>query len=90
MSATGYRKLGRYAMQEIGVLTVDLTKIKGKGVFRCPKCQVSISPDDQRNTIYTVLEPVMKGNCLDKLIIQCNKCGTQMQLTGFSVLSRTK
>jgi len=77
-------------MQEIGVFTVDLTEIKGKGVFRCPKCQVSISPDDQRNTIYTVLEPVMKGNFLDKLIIQCNKCGTHIQLTGFSALSKTR
>ena len=77
-------------MQGIGVFRVDLTKIEGKGVFRCPKCQVNISPDDQTDTIYTVLEPVMKGNCLDKLIIQCNKCGTQIQLTGFNVLNRIK
>jgi DNA-directed RNA polymerase subunit RPC12/RpoP len=72
------------AMQGIRFHTIDLTKIRGKGDFRCPKCQVKISPDDQTENTYTILEPVMKGSCLEKLIIQCNKCGTRIQLLGFN------
>jgi predicted RNA-binding Zn-ribbon protein involved in translation (DUF1610 family) len=71
------------AMHGIRFHTIDPTKIRGKGNFRCPECQIEISPDDQTENAYTILEPVMKGNCLEKLIIRCKKCGTHIQLLGF-------
>jgi ribosomal protein S27AE len=78
------------ALQGIRFYTIDLTKLSGKGEFRCPKCRVEISPDDQTERTYMILEPVMKDNCLEKLRIQCNKCGTQIQLVGFNALSRIR
>jgi ribosomal protein S27AE len=74
-------------LQGIRFYTIDLAKLGGKGEFMCPKCQIEISPDDLTESTYTILEPVMKDNCLEKLRIQCNKCGTQIQLVGFNVLS---
>jgi predicted RNA-binding Zn-ribbon protein involved in translation (DUF1610 family) len=77
-------------LQGIRFYKIDLAKLKGKGEFRCPKCQAAISPDDDTENAYTILEPVMKDNCLEKLIIRCNKCGTQIQLVGFNVLSKIR
>ncbi|PIU59240.1 hypothetical protein COS86_05305 [Candidatus Bathyarchaeota archaeon CG07_land_8_20_14_0_80_47_9] len=74
-------------MQEIKFFTIDLYKIKGRGEFGCPKCGIKISPDDKTEDAYTILEPVMKGDCLDKIILQCNKCGSQIHLTGFQFLN---
>jgi predicted RNA-binding Zn-ribbon protein involved in translation (DUF1610 family) len=76
------------ALQGIRFHTIDPTKIRGKGDFRCPECPVEISPDDQTENAYTILEPVMKGNCLEKLIIQCKKCGTHIQLLGFDAVEK--
>ena len=75
------------ALQRIEPHMIDLTKIKGRGEFRCPKCKIKISPDDETEDTYTVLEPVMKGDRLDKIILQCNKCRSQICLTGFRVLN---
>jgi len=66
--------------------TVDLTKTKGRGEFRCPKCGVKISPDDETNEAYTILESVMGGDYLEKVILQCNKCKSEIHLTGFHAL----
>jgi hypothetical protein len=42
------------AMQGIRFHTIDPTKIRGKRDFRCPKCQVEISPDDQTENAYNL------------------------------------
>ncbi|RLI20940.1 hypothetical protein DRO54_05005 [Candidatus Bathyarchaeota archaeon] len=62
---------------------VDLTKIEGDGSFPCPKCGAHISPDDETETVYTIVETKMKGENLEELIIQCNVCGSRIRLTGF-------
>jgi len=61
---------------------IDLTKIEGDGTFPCPKCGAVISPDDETESAYTILETKFKDNSLDKLIIQC-KCGSEIHLVGF-------
>jgi transcription elongation factor Elf1 len=73
-------------LQRLKPYTVDLTRIKGSGEFDCPRCGVNISPDDETEAVYVVLETVMKGESLDRITLQCNKCGSQIQLTGFSFL----
>lgn len=73
-------------MQRIGFYTIDLTKVKGKGEFTCPKCGTTISPDDKTENIYTIVEPVVENESLKKLIIKCNSCGSQIHLTGFDLL----
>jgi len=80
----------RVKLQEVKCYTVDLSKIKGRGEFVCPKCGIRVSPDDETENVYTLLEPVMKGNCLDKIILQCNKCGSQIHLTGFHILNKLR
>jgi hypothetical protein len=67
---------------------VDLTRIDGKGEFRCPRCGTEISPDDKKEKNYTLLEAKMKGDYLDGVRLQCNKCQSQIYLTGFSLLNK--
>ena len=54
--------------------TVDLTKIDGDGAFPCPKCGAIISPDDETEEIYQIVDTKVEGNSLAELIILCNKC----------------
>lgn len=75
-------------MNQITVHVLDLTKIEGKGDFSCPKCKAKISPDDTTERIYSVLEPKVRKNALQELVIRCNKCKSQIYLTGFVLLNQ--
>jgi predicted RNA-binding Zn-ribbon protein involved in translation (DUF1610 family) len=68
------------------VSELDLTKIDGKGDFPCPNCGVTISPEDESEDVYIILEEKVRNNALEELVIQCNKCGSQIRLTGFPIL----
>jgi len=63
--------------------TIDLAKIEGKGDFPCPNCGVVISPEDDTDEIYSILETKVRGESLEELTIQCNKCRSKIRLTGF-------
>ena len=63
--------------------TIDLTKIDGDGAFPCPKCGVIISPDDETEEVYQILETKVKGDELSELILMCNKCKSTIRLVGF-------
>jgi predicted RNA-binding Zn-ribbon protein involved in translation (DUF1610 family) len=63
--------------------TVDLTKIDGDGAFPCPKCGSLISPDDETENTYQIVETKVKKDELEELILTCNKCGSTIKLTGF-------
>jgi ribosomal protein S27AE len=73
-------------LQRIKCYTIDLTKIKGSGEFRCPRCGAEMSPDDETEEVYTILEAITKGDSLERIILQCNKCGSQVHLIGFDFL----
>ncbi|MDH5375086.1 MAG: hypothetical protein OEZ21_04410 [Candidatus Bathyarchaeota archaeon] len=75
-------------MESINPYTIDLTKIKGNGDFRCPKCGISVSPDDLTEDTFTILETVMKDESLEKIIIKCNRCRSQIHLIGFDLLNK--
>ncbi len=75
-------------MRQLAVHVLDLTKIEGKGDFRCPKCKTKISPDDTTERKYSLIEPKVRGQNLQELIIQCNTCKSQIYLTGFGLLSK--
>ena len=70
-------------MKQPLVYVVDLTKIKGEGEFPCPSCGVVISPEDETEDVYRILETKVKGESLEELIILCNKCGSKIRLVGF-------
>jgi predicted RNA-binding Zn-ribbon protein involved in translation (DUF1610 family) len=72
--------------QQRQVSKVDLTKIDGKGEFPCPKCGAKISPDDQTENTYSILEPKVKGTFLEEVLIRCNKCTRHISLVGFAAL----
>ena len=63
--------------------TIDLTKIDGDGAFPCPKCGSVISPDDESEEAYQIVETKVKNDDLEELILTCKKCGTTIKLVGF-------
>lgn len=65
------------------MFTVNLSTIDGDGDFPCPSCGVMISPEDESETVYTIVDTKMKGESLEELTIQCNKCGSKIRLVGF-------
>jgi 5-methylcytosine-specific restriction endonuclease McrA len=71
------------------IYTIDLTKIDGDGAFQCPKCGTLISPDDETDETYHVVETKVKKDELAELILTCNKCGSTIKLTGFLSQSET-
>jgi len=72
--------------KQVLVTELDLTKIDGNGDFPCPKCGVVISPEDETENVYTIVEETVRNDALEEMLIQCNKCGSQIRLTGFAVL----
>ena len=73
-------------MQTSKLFRVDLSKIRGKGDFDCPKCGIKISPDDRTEKTYRILEAAMKGDELAGITLQCSRCESQIQLIGFNSL----
>jgi len=63
--------------------TIDLTKIDGDGAFPCPKCGVMISPEDETEEVYQIVETRVKNDELAELTLICNKCGSKIKLVGF-------
>jgi predicted nucleic-acid-binding Zn-ribbon protein len=74
-------------LQIVKSFTVDLTEVRGRGDVKCPRCGARISPDDKTEDTYAILEAIMEGENLEKIAIQCNKCKSQIHLTGFHILN---
>jgi predicted RNA-binding Zn-ribbon protein involved in translation (DUF1610 family) len=70
------RKAGPYT-------TIDLTQIDGDGTFPCPKCGTVISPDDETEEVYKILDTKVVNDELVELVVSCSTCGTVIKLTGF-------
>jgi len=65
------------------IYKIDLTKIEGDGDFPCPKCGALISPDDETEEVYAIVDTRMRGDTLEELVITCNKCGSKIHVVGF-------
>ena len=63
--------------------TVDLTKIDGDGAFPCPKCGSVLSPEDETEENYQIVETKVKDDELAELVLTCTKCGSTIKLVGF-------
>ena len=72
-------------MKQPRVYEVDLTKIQGDGDFPCPNCGVIISPEDETEDVYRILETKVRDQALEELVIQCNKCGSRIRAVGFLI-----
>lgn len=75
-------------MKQLLVYEIDLVKLEGKGDFLCPCCGGIISPDDETENVYSVLEAKVRNYVLENLLIRCNNCSSKILLNGFSVLAR--
>jgi predicted RNA-binding Zn-ribbon protein involved in translation (DUF1610 family) len=63
--------------------TIDLTKIDGDGAFPCPRCGTILSPEDETEEIYQIVETRVKNDELAELVLVCNKCRSRIKLVGF-------
>ena len=70
-------------MKSSTIHVIDLTQIQGEGEFPCPKCGVIISPDDETETVYTIVDTKVKNESLEELVILCNQCESKIRLVGF-------
>jgi predicted RNA-binding Zn-ribbon protein involved in translation (DUF1610 family) len=70
-------------VKKSAMYTIDLTKIDGDGAFPCPKCGTVISPDDESEEAYQIVETKVKNDDLEELILTCKKCGATIKLVGF-------
>ena len=75
-------------MKQIQVYVLDLTKMDGSGGFLCPRCGNPISPDDCTEKAYSILEGKVSDQVLEEIMIRCNKCESELRLTGFSLLQK--
>jgi predicted RNA-binding Zn-ribbon protein involved in translation (DUF1610 family) len=71
------------AMKRDVAYTIDLTKIDGDGAFPCPKCGTIISPEDESEETYHIVETKVKNDELAELVLTCNKCKSAIKLVGF-------
>jgi DNA-directed RNA polymerase subunit RPC12/RpoP len=76
-------------MKQILVHQIDLIELNGKGDFSCPCCGTNISPNDETEDVYSLLEPKVRNNTLESLLIRCNRCSNKILLTGFSALENS-
>ncbi|RJS84338.1 hypothetical protein CW702_02605 [Candidatus Bathyarchaeota archaeon] len=68
------------------IYRLDIRLIEGEGDFPCPGCGVIISPDDLSEETYRILEVKTRGEALETIVIQCNRCKSIIHLVGFEDL----
>jgi hypothetical protein len=72
------------SMSKKGVThTIDLTKIDGDGSFPCPKCGTVISPEDESEAVYKIVDTKIINDELVELVIMCSECRSNIKVTGF-------
>lgn len=76
-------------MKQIHVYKLDLTKIDGRGELLCPQCGSFISPDDVTEKAYSILETKVSKHGLEEVVIRCNRCTSQIQLSGCYRICKT-
>ena len=67
------------------VYQVNLAELQGEGDFLCPSCGVVISPEDETEDVYKILDTKVSGEDLEELVIQCNHCKSKIRLVGFNI-----
>ena len=84
MKAQDVKNMMKKTMSKKGLIyTVDLTEIEGDGSFPCPNCATMISPEDETEEVYKIVDTKIVNDELVELIITCGTCGSNIKLTGF-------
>jgi len=63
--------------------SIDLAVMDGDGAFPCPKCGTVISPEDETEEVYRIVNTKVMNDQLVQLVIECSSCKSQIVLTGF-------
>lgn len=69
---------------QVTVYRMGLDEINENGSLPCPGCGAHISPEDKSDKIYTLLDINMNSAGLDEIVIRCNRCHSQINISGFS------
>ncbi|HTY74873.1 MAG TPA: hypothetical protein VMD05_04825 [Candidatus Nanoarchaeia archaeon] len=77
------KMMNNATLKKPGLYKINLAKIDGEGTFPCPKCGTAISPDDESEEVYKIVETKVINDELTQLVISCNTCKTKIELTGF-------
>lgn len=78
----------RQGLKRIQVRTTDLEKIEGTRDFSCPNRRVTISPEDETESVHSVLETKVRNVSLKELTIVSTECGSNVSLVGFISIGR--
>ena len=70
-------------VKKSAAFTVDLTTIEGDGAFSCPKCGTMISPEDESEKLYKIVETKVVNDELVELVVMCSNRGSTIKLAGF-------
>ena len=70
-------------VQKSDAFTIDLTAIEGDGAFPCPKCGAMISPEDETEETYKIVDTKIVNDVLVELVVICGNCGSTIKLAGF-------
>jgi predicted RNA-binding Zn-ribbon protein involved in translation (DUF1610 family) len=63
--------------------TINLTAIEGDGAFQCPQCGTMISPDDETEETYKIVDTKIVNDEIVELVVMCGNCGSTIKLAGF-------
>lgn len=70
--------------KQLTMYRMELDEINSNGSLPCPSCGAHISPDDQTEEVYTLLDVNMNGAGLEEIVVRCNRCQSQIYIGGFS------
>jgi hypothetical protein len=65
--------------------TININTLDEDASFQCPKCKMSISPDDNNQENYSIEDTKLVNGELSELKISCGKCRSVIKLVGFQV-----
>jgi hypothetical protein len=71
-------------VNQLTVYRMELDDINRNGSLPCPSCGAHISPEDQTEEVYTLLDVNMNGAGLEEIVIRCNRCQSQIYISSFS------
>lgn len=75
-------------MKQTHAYKIDLARIDGDGEFSCPRCGATISPDEEDEEAYSIIGSKASSEGLEEIVVRCNKCCSNIHVTGFSLLHR--
>ncbi len=70
-------------LNKSGLCRINLAELEGEGSFACPKCGTMISPDDESEEVYKIVDTKVVNDELVELVISCATCRTTIKLIGF-------